>query len=120
MGVPPKEIAERIDDISDFSGLGEFLDVPFRTYSTGMQPRLAFAASTSINPEILFTDEWLSTGAEDFKERANQRMRELVDSTQILELASHSRDLLERWLELAQLKMDGRPKDVLSTYFAGE
>ncbi len=124
MGMPPKEIAEKIDDISEFSGLGEFLEVPFRTYSTGMQLRLAFAASTSINPEILIMDEWLSTGDEDFKERANQRMRELVDSTKILVLASHSRELLERncnriiWLEHGQLKMDGRPSDILSSYFA--
>ncbi len=123
MGMRPQEIAKSIDAISEFSGLGEFLDMPFRTYSSGMQLRLAFAASTSVNPEILIMDEWLSTGDEDFKERANQRMRNLVDSTKILVLASHSRDLLERncnrivWLEHGKIKMDGDPAEVLLSYF---
>ncbi len=123
MGMSPQEILEKIDLISDFSGLGEFLDMPFRTYSSGMQLRLAFAASTSVNPEILIMDEWLSTGDEDFKERANERMRNLVDSTKILVLASHSRDLLEKncnrilWMEHGRVKMDGEPTEVLQYYF---
>ncbi|UCA47064.1 ABC transporter ATP-binding protein [Pseudochrobactrum sp. XF203] len=123
MGLNPAEIASKIDLISDFSGLGEFLDVPFRTYSTGMQLRLAFAASTSVRPEILIMDEWLSTGDEDFKERANKRMVDLVDSTKILVLASHSRELLEKncnriiWLEHGRVRMDGAPGEVLSAYF---
>lgn len=123
MGMKPADIAKKIDVISDFSGLGDFLDVPFRTYSTGMQLRLAFAASTSVTPEILIMDEWLSTGDEDFKERANKRMKDLVNSTKILILASHSRELLEEncnrvvWLEHGRVKMDGMPNDVLSAYF---
>lgn len=124
MGMHPDEISEKIDEISDFSGLGEFLDVPFRTYSTGMQLRLAFAASTSINPEILIMDEWLSTGDEDFKERANERMRELVNSTKILVLASHSEELMQKncnrviWLEHGRVRMDGSPSKILPAYFA--
>lgn len=123
MGMHPKEIADKLEQVADFSGLGEFLDVPFRTYSSGMQLRLAFAASTSISPEILIMDEWLSTGDEDFKERANQRMHDLVDSTKILILASHSKALLEKncnrviWLEHGRLKMDGPTDDVLRAYF---
>ncbi|MFE0236530.1 ABC transporter ATP-binding protein [Brucella anthropi] len=123
MGMPPEEIAEKFDQIADFSGLGEFLDVPFRTYSSGMQLRLAFATSTAVRPEILIMDEWLSTGDEDFKERANARMRELVDSTKILVLASHSKDLMKKncnriiWLEHGRVKMDGSPDEVLKTYF---
>ncbi|UWL60235.1 ABC transporter ATP-binding protein [Brucella pseudintermedia] len=124
MGMHPKEIAAKISAISDFSGLGEFLDMPFRTYSSGMQLRLAFAASTSINPEILIMDEWLSTGDEDFKERANGRMRNLVDDTKILVLASHSKELLLKncnrviWLEHGRVKVDGNPSQVLSSYFS--
>lgn len=124
MGMHPKEIADKINAISDFSGLGEFLEMPFRTYSSGMQLRLAFAASTSINPEILIMDEWLSTGDEDFKERANARMRNLVDETKILVLASHSKELLLKncnrviWLEHGRVKLDGDPTQVLSSYFA--
>ncbi|MBV2143769.1 ABC transporter ATP-binding protein [Falsochrobactrum sp. TDYN1] len=123
MGMPPEEIAEKFDQIADFSGLGEFLDVPFRTYSSGMQLRLAFATSTAVRPEILIMDEWLSTGDEDFKDRANTRMRELVDSTKILVLASHSKELMEKncnrviWLEHGRVKMDGNPADILPAYF---
>src|SRR5690606_22034760 len=123
MGMHPKEIAEIFEQIAEFSGLGEFLDMPFRTYSSGMQLRLAFATSTSVSPEILIMDEWLSTGDEDFKERANNRMRDLVNSTQILVLASHSRQLLEKncnrivWLEHGRIKMDGIPSEVLPAYF---
>ncbi|URQ74232.1 MAG: ABC transporter ATP-binding protein [Candidatus Ochrobactrum gambitense] len=123
MGMHPREITEKFDQIADFSGLGDFLDVPFRTYSSGMQLRLAFATSTAVRPEILIMDEWLSTGDEDFKERANERMRELVNSTKILVLASHSRQLLEKncnrivWLEHGRIKMDGIPSTVLPAYF---
>lgn len=123
MGMDPREMADKFEQIADFSGLGDFLDMPFRTYSSGMQLRLAFATSTAVRPEILIMDEWLSTGDEDFKERANQRMRELVDSTKILVLASHSVDLLKKncnrvvWLEHGRIKMDGSPDDVLASYF---
>lgn len=123
MGMSPSEISEKLDEISDFSGLGEFLDVPFRTYSSGMQLRLAFATSTAVRPEILIMDEWLSTGDEDFKERANRRMQDLVDSTKILVLASHSKELLIKncnrvlWLEHGHVKMDGSPDAVLASYF---
>ncbi len=125
MGMHPEEIAEKFDQIAEFSGLGEFLDVPFRTYSSGMQLRLAFATSTAVRPEILIMDEWLSTGDEDFKDRANARMRELVDSTKILVLASHSKELMEKncnrviWLEHGRVRMDGNPSEVLSAYFGG-
>ncbi|WP_114213977.1 ABC transporter ATP-binding protein [Ochrobactrum sp. 3-3] len=123
MGMDPKKMADKFDEIAEFSGLGDFLDMPFRTYSSGMQLRLAFATSTSVRPEILIMDEWLSTGDENFKERANQRMQELVDSTKILVLASHSADLLRKncnriiWLEHGRVRMDGEPDEVLSSYF---
>jgi len=123
MGMSPREISEKIEEIAEFSGLGDFLEVPFRTYSSGMQLRLAFATSTAVRPEILIMDEWLSTGDENFKDRANQRMTELVDSTKILVLASHSRELLSRncnrvvWLDHGRVKMDGSPEEVLSAYF---
>lgn len=123
MGMSPKEVSEKLDEIAEFSGLGDFLEVPFRTYSSGMQLRLAFATSTAVRPEILIMDEWLSTGDENFKERANKRMAELVGSTKILILASHSRQLLSSncnrviWLDHGRVKMDGEPEEVLSAYF---
>ncbi|WP_273786809.1 ABC transporter ATP-binding protein [Brucella intermedia] len=123
MGMSARQIAEKYDEIAEFTGLGEFLEVPFRTYSSGMQLRLAFATSTAIQPEILIMDEWLSTGDLDFKEQANRRMHQLVKSTKILILASHSCELLEKncnkivWLEHGQIKQLGRPEHVLPAYF---
>ena len=123
IGLTPKETKERMEEIIDFSGLGDFIEMPFRTYSSGMQMRLAFAVSTSIRPQILVLDEWLSTGDEDFRHRAEKRMKEVVDSTDILILASHSRELLESnctrlvWLERGQIKIDGPVQKVSPQYF---
>jgi len=123
IGMTPKELQKQMDAIIEFSGLGSFIDMPFRTYSTGMQLRLAFAVSTAIRPQILILDEWLSTGDEEFKERAEKRMTEVVESTEILVLASHSKSLLLQnctrivWLEHGKIKMDSSPKDVLDAYF---
>jgi lipopolysaccharide transport system ATP-binding protein len=125
IGFAPKETTERMEEIIDFSGLGDFIDMPFRTYSSGMQLRLAFAVSTSVRPQILVLDEWLSTGDEEFRHRAEKRMKDVVDSTDILILASHSRQLLEEncnrvvWLEHGKIKMDGGASDILKSYFEG-
>jgi lipopolysaccharide transport system ATP-binding protein len=123
MGLTPAQSRERIDEIISFSGLGDFIEMPFRTYSSGMQLRLAFAVSTSINPQILVMDEWLSMGDQDFKERAEARLNKVVNSTEILVIASHSRDLLRRncnrlvWLEHGAIKMDGPADEVIAAYF---
>ena len=88
-----------------------------------MQLRLAFAVSTAIRPQILVMDEWLSTGDEDFRQRAEQRMKDVVHATEILILASHSRELLLAncnrliWLEHGQVRMDGGVEEVASAYF---
>jgi lipopolysaccharide transport system ATP-binding protein len=123
MGMRPDELRERYDEIAEFTGLGDFLDMPFRTYSSGMQLRLAFSTSTAICPEILVMDEWLSTGDEDFKHKADKRLREIVDNTKILILASHSRELLQNncnrilWMEHGRVRMDGSTEEVLPAYF---
>lgn len=123
MGMKPAQIRQKTEEIIDFTGLGDFIDLPFRTYSTGMQLRLAFAVSTGIQPQILIMDEWLSTGDEEFRERANQRMSEVVNAAEILILASHSRELLLSncnrviWLEHGKVRMDGKAEDVLKAYF---
>lgn len=123
LGFTPEQTKQCTDEIIDFSGLGNFIDMPFRTYSSGMQLRLAFAVSTTISPQILIMDEWLSTGDENFRERAEKRMRRVVDSTDILILASHSRSLLQNncdrvvWLEHGKVHRDGDAAEVLDEYF---
>lgn len=124
MGMRPSAIKAMSEEIIDFTGLGDFIDLPFRTYSTGMQLRLAFAVATAVPAQILVMDEWLSTGDEEFKERANRRLMDVVRAAEILILASHSRELLLNncnrviWLEHGKIKMDGRPGDVLKQYFS--
>lgn len=123
LGFRKEEMRKRLEDIEEFSELGGFLEMPVRTYSSGMQLRLAFSISTILQPEILIMDEWLATGDEGFKAKANQRLNELVEKTQILVIASHARDLLAKncnriiWLEHGKVRMDGDPTDVLDTYF---
>jgi len=123
LGLNKKEIYAKLDEIISFSELGDFIDMPVRTYSSGMHLRLAFSVSTLINPEILLMDEWLSVGDENFKHKAEVRMHELLESTKILVLASHSRQLIEKtcsrvlWLEHGKIKMDGPVEVVTKMYF---
>ena len=113
----------KFKEIIDFCDLGDFIDMPVRTYSTGMQLRLAFAVSTSIAPDILLMDEWLSVGDKEFSIKAEQRLITLLESTKILVIASHSRDLIEKtcnrliWMENGEIKMDGNPMNICQYYF---
>jgi lipopolysaccharide transport system ATP-binding protein len=123
LGMTRPQIMEKIDEIAEFSELGDFIDMPLRTYSTGMHLRLAFAVSTIVRPEILLMDEWLSVGDEGFKHKAESRMNELIDSTKILVIATHARDLIMNtcnraiWLEHGKIRLDSDPESVAKAYF---
>ena len=95
-GLQPRAIRDKVDEIADFSELGEYLNLPVRTYSSGMMLRLAFAISTSVDADILIMDEWLSVGDESFSAKAAVRLDSLVNKASILILASHSPDLINR------------------------
>jgi len=126
LGISKKDIKYYIDDIIDFSELGDFIDLPLRTYSSGMHLRLAFSISTVLSPEILLMDEWLSVGDEGFQHKAEERMHSLVNSTKILVLASHSKELILHtcnkaiWLEHGKIKAMGEVSDICSQYFSAE
>ncbi len=96
MGLTPRQITARLDEIADFTDLGEYLGMPIRTYSTGMQMRLAFAVSTSVDADILLMDEWLSVGDAEFQEKAATRLAAMVDRTPVLVVATHSMDLVKK------------------------
>lgn len=123
LGLKRREIEKRFDEIVEFSELGEFINMPVRTYSSGMHLRLAFAVATIIRPEILLMDEWLSVGDAAFNEKAEQRLSDLVKSSRILVIASHSRELIERtcnramWFEHGRLKLDSTPDVVCRAYW---
>lgn len=93
-GLSAKEIEARMDEIGEFTGLGPFLAMPVKTYSAGMQARLAFAAATAVEADVLLMDEWIAVGDADFQKLAHKRLLNLVERAGILVLASHDLDLL--------------------------
>jgi lipopolysaccharide transport system ATP-binding protein len=97
MGLPPVAIQAKVNEIAEFSELGDYLSMPIRTYSSGMLLRLAFAVSTSVAPEILLLDEWLGVGDAGFRDKAERRLLELIESSAIMVLASHDESLIRRF-----------------------
>ena len=96
MGLTRAQIAERMAGISEFSGLGDYIDLPVRVYSSGMLLRLAFAVATSTHRDIVLMDEWLAVGDADFAQRAERRLHDLLDRTSILVIATHDDNLVRR------------------------
>lgn len=123
LGQNKKEIKNTIDEVIAFSQLGEFIDMPLRTYSSGMALRLAFAVATSIKSDILLMDEWLSVGDESFKYQAEEKLRELINNSNILVIATHSKEQLLStcnrviWLEHGKILMDDHVDTVVEAYF---
>ena len=122
MGYSKKETAELAPAITEFAGLEEFIDLPMRTYSSGMSARLRFAIAASRNHDILIIDEALSVGDQQFRKRSEARMREMRDTAGTVFLVSHSiKSILDTcsrviWLEKGVLKMDGDPLEVCKAY----
>jgi ABC-2 type transport system ATP-binding protein/lipopolysaccharide transport system ATP-binding protein len=115
LGMSRRQIREKFDEIAEFTELGNFLDLPIRTYSAGMRMRLAFAISTSIDPDILLVDEGISAGDAAFLEKANQRLSEFTSKAAIIVLSSHSEFLVKRMCEKAVLMERGRIRAVGET-----
>ncbi len=112
-GLTPKEIAAKTDEIAEFSGLGPFLAMPLKTYSSGMQARLAFATATSVEAEVLLMDEWIAVGDAEFRQQAQKRLTSLVEQAHVLVIASHDPNMI-RSLCNKVLRMDhGRASDVV-------
>jgi ABC-2 type transport system ATP-binding protein/lipopolysaccharide transport system ATP-binding protein len=122
LGLSGREIDERIEDIAEFCELGEYIDMPVRTYSTGMLMRLAFAITTSVTSEILIMDEIIATGDAAFMERAELRLKGFVERASIMLIATHSVAIARQWCNKAMLLEHGRLLDfgpvdeVLKTY----
>lgn len=122
LGLTPKQAEALVPDVEEFSELGEFLDLPIRTYSSGMMLRLAFAVSTAVHPDILILDEIIGVGDAAFAVRAEKRMHETIERSSIMFLASHSNETIKRfcnrtlWMNGGKLMMDGAPEEVLEAY----
>jgi ABC-2 type transport system ATP-binding protein len=112
LGLARRQSLERIGEIEAFTELGDYLNLPLRTYSQGMLLRLAFAISTSIKPEILILDEMIGAGDKQFAEKASQRLTLLTEAASILVIASHATDTLRRLCNKAALLREGRLIDI--------
>jgi ABC-type polysaccharide/polyol phosphate transport system ATPase subunit len=124
MGLTQKQAKGLIPDITEFTGLGEYLDLPVRTYSTGMLIRLVFAAATAIVPDILIMDEMIGFGDAAFMQKAQLRVDKIISEASILLMASHSEEILRHfctrliWMREGQIAADGPVDDVLAAYRA--
>lgn len=121
-GATPQEVRDRAKEIGDFTELGEFLDLPLRTYSSGMLIRLAFAIATAREPEILLIDEFFGAGDITFQKKAEQRMKSLIGKANIVVMVGHAlayfRQNCERvvWMEKGEIRMDGPANTVIDAY----
>jgi lipopolysaccharide transport system ATP-binding protein len=94
MGLNDRQIKQRVEEIADFTGLGPFLGMPIKTYSSGMIARLAFAVTTAVDADILLMDEWIGVGDADFRHSAHERLMTIVEDAKIFVFASHDFGML--------------------------
>jgi ABC-type polysaccharide/polyol phosphate transport system ATPase subunit len=121
-GLSRDQLADKYDEIVDFAELEEFMDMPMRTYSSGMYGRLAFSVAVNMDPNILLVDEALSVGDARFRKKSFEKMRELCAQAKTILLVSHAMgsitDLCDRalWMHRGELRMAGAPDEVVSEY----
>ena len=124
LGLSPQEVKDKFDEIVEFSGLGDFINLPMRAYSSGMAARLRFAISTAAIPDILMIDEALSTGDVKFRKRSMEKMEEVSDHAGTVFLVSHNASTVASfcdraiWLEQGRVVEDGPVAEVLERYTA--
>ncbi len=122
LGMSNSEIQSKTEDIAEFTELGDYLDLPLRTYSNGMRLRLAFAISTAVEADILLLDEVLGVGDAGFQEKAERRLRSLHERAEIVVLAIHSSETILKtcnkvlWMERGRVRMFGEAHEVVRAY----
>ncbi len=121
-GLSRREVEERADDVAEWTELGDFIEMPMRTYSSGMSARVAFSVAVHMKPDILMIDEALSTGDAHFREKAGAKMAELRQSARAMFLVSHGLSSIREmctevlWLDRGRLMMHGDPEEVADAY----
>ncbi|MCU1429894.1 MAG: putative polysaccharide transporter ATP-binding protein [Actinomycetia bacterium] len=122
LGLSGPEIAKRVDEIVEFSGLDDFIDLPMRAYSSGMRARLHFSIATAVAPEILLIDEALAVGDRQFKRRSFKRIEEIREHAGTIFIVSHNLNEIRRmctraiWIDHGEMVMDGDPEEVVDAY----
>ena len=121
-GLSRKDVEERADEVAEWTEIGDFIDMPMRTYSSGMSARVGFSVAVHMRPDILMIDEALSTGDAKFREKANAKMAELRESARAMFLVSHGLGSIKEmcneaiWLNKGELMMRGEPDEVIDAY----
>jgi ABC-2 type transport system ATP-binding protein len=124
LGMSDAEVREKQREIAEFSELGDYLDLPIRTYSSGMRVRLAFAVSTAVDAEILLLDEVMGVGDASFMHKAEARLADLHSRAEIVVLAMHSNQEIRKvcnkvlWMERGHVRAFGPTEEVVSQYEA--
>ena len=124
MGLPHRDVEDRLESIVEYAELGQFIDAPIKTYSSGMRARLGFAIATSVDPDILLLDEVLSTGDAQFREKSKQRVLELLGGAKAIVLVTHDMTWVTEYCTRAVLLEKGRivhmgdPEDVVAVHRA--
>lgn len=124
LGIPKEEIDRYIDEIHEFSDLGEFIDQPMKHYSSGMKARLGFSVASHLQPEILILDEALNTGDARFSQKAAEKMKELVKNAKMVIIVTHSLNYARRncdrliWLDKGRIREIGDPAQIIKNYRA--
>jgi ABC-type polysaccharide/polyol phosphate transport system ATPase subunit len=122
MGIDHKVVEDKLADIVDYADLGEFIDAPIKTYSSGMRARLGFAIATSVEPDILILDEVLSTGDAAFREKSKQRVAELLEEAKAIVLVTHDMNWVREYctrailLERGRIVATGSPDEVVRAH----
>jgi len=125
-GLNETQIEDLQSDVAEFAELAQFLELPVRTYSSGMVVRLGFALATAIKPQILLMDEWIMAGDASFMDKAKHRVETMVRGAEILVISTHSADIILQWcnrviwMDAGQIKADGPPEEILSAYLTPE
>lgn len=121
-GLTREEIEKRVDEIIEFSELGEFIDSPVRTYSSGMYMRLAFSVAINVDADILLIDEILAVGDQHFQDKCFAKLRELKESDKTIVIVTHSLEQVKKlctraiWIYEGKVRMDGIPTEVIDEY----
>ena len=123
LGFSELEVRDKMDEIIEFANLGKFIDMPVKTYSSGMYSKLAFSITAVLETDIMLIDEVLSVGDAKFKKKSYKKMQELImDENRTVVIVSHSTETLEKlctsllWLHEGEIKMQGDTKTVLDAY----
>lgn len=124
LGINPKELNRRFDEIVDFSGIERFIDTPVKNYSSGMYVRLGFAIAINVSPDILLVDEVLAVGDAEFQQKCAAKFKDLKESGCTIVVVSHAMGMVEdlcdsgAWLEKGKVRATGSAAEIINSYMA--